>query len=145
MVWGKCLNELHEVYVHSWDETPSKSAIPCFSTNKLLGSLVRLQNENTLKLKHITFLRTESVLSFIQSLFYHLTTSTLSVNELSCLGTGDITDQESNLCGFKSVRDRPYTHSSFKAFCKRPCRRLRSFQYVAYPVVGVCGHPPLHP
>lgn len=120
-----------------WDEIPSKSTVPCFSTNKLLGSLVRLQNEIIPKLKYITFLRNENVLQFIQTLFYHLKTCTISMNELSCLGTEDITDQEPNLCGFKLVRDRPYAHRSSKAFCKRPCWSLRSFQHVIYPMVGV--------
>lgn len=43
-----------------WDKTQFKSFILHFSINKLLGSLLgdRLQNENTLKLKHTTFLRT---------------------------------------------------------------------------------------
>lgn len=59
------------------------------------------------------------------------------MNELSYLETGDITDQESKLCGFKLVRDGPYAHSSCKAFFKRPCRSLRSFQHVIYPMVGV--------
>lgn len=131
-----CVNYMAYMYTVQ-DETPSKSTIPCFSTNKLLGSLVRLQNETFLKLKYITFLRNENILQFIHWLFCHLTSCTLSMNELSCLGTGDIADQESKLCRFKLVRDRPYTRSSCNAFCKRPCRSLRSFQHVIYPTVGV--------